>query len=256
MSKAVNLIQQAEKKAKGHAFSFLSGGPKYDEAADLYKKAGNVYKLEKSWSLAAECFFKASGCHEANDDRISQMQMLTEAYTTANRVSRSEADVYFNLVVRLNNDHGRFAQNAKMYKTQAEQLEKDGDQRGAMVAFKEAARFFEMDDYGKSNYSQCIVQYAQYKAQLDGDVDEAIRIFEKEAEKCLENNLLQFNAKEHFLKAGLLVLSKGDAITASVSYDQYTSLDPRFEQSGEGRLMRGLTEAFEEGDVKKFVEAA
>jgi hypothetical protein len=44
---------------------------------------------------------------------------------------------------------------------------------------------------------------------MNDEFDESIEIFEKIGESCLESNLLKFNAKGHFLKAGILVLCKG-----------------------------------------------
>lgn len=46
--KAAQYVQQAEKKlGKSGFFSMLSGGNKNEEAADLYSKAANCYKMAK-----------------------------------------------------------------------------------------------------------------------------------------------------------------------------------------------------------------
>ena len=43
------LVQEAEKKLNPSGFfSFLSGGPKFDEAAELYEKAANLHKVAKN----------------------------------------------------------------------------------------------------------------------------------------------------------------------------------------------------------------
>lgn len=41
-------------------FSFLGGGPSYDEAADLYKNAANQFKLLKNWNRAGETLVGSS----------------------------------------------------------------------------------------------------------------------------------------------------------------------------------------------------
>merc|ERR1712032_808150 len=119
--------------------------------------------------------------------------------------------------------------------------------------YKRAAEMFELDDHGKSNFTKCNLKVAEYAAK-DGELQEAIQIFESEGEKALQNNLLQFGAKEHFLRAGILHLVVGDSVTVNLALEKYTSLDPRFAGSREGELLSGLAEAFENQGVETFVE--
>merc|ERR1719436_2141416 len=72
--------------------------------------------------------------------------------------------------------------------------------------YKRAAEMFELDDHGKSNFTKCNLKLAEYAAK-DGELQEAIRIFEAEGEKALQNNLLQYGAKDHFFRAGILHLA-------------------------------------------------
>lgn len=46
------LLKRADKKAQGHALSFITGGPDFNEAAGLYTQAGNKYKMKKQ----CQCF--------------------------------------------------------------------------------------------------------------------------------------------------------------------------------------------------------
>merc|ERR1711920_799659 len=88
----------------------------------------------------------------------------------------------------------------------------------------------------------------------DGDLEGAINIFEREGEKALQNNLLQYNAKDHFFKAGILHLAQGDAVSVNLAVEKYSSLDPRFAASREGDLLAALAEAFENRDVEMFID--
>jgi len=64
MEKGDMLIREAEKKLKGGFLSNLMGaGSRYEDAADLYIKAGNAFKLAKNWEAGAEAFRKAAGCY-------------------------------------------------------------------------------------------------------------------------------------------------------------------------------------------------
>jgi alpha-soluble NSF attachment protein len=82
------LVREAEKKLKGGFLSNLMGGSsqRYEDAADLYIKAGNAYKLSKQWEEGAEAFRKAAGCymhaqsgHEAATAYISASNCIKKA---------------------------------------------------------------------------------------------------------------------------------------------------------------------------------
>ncbi len=61
--RALALIREADKKLKGGWLSSLMGNNRIEEAADLYLKAANIYKMSKKWEEAADTFKKAASCH-------------------------------------------------------------------------------------------------------------------------------------------------------------------------------------------------
>merc|ERR1712217_277799 len=101
--------------------------------------------------------------------------------------------------------------------------------------YKRAAEMYELDDHGKSNFTKCNLKLAEYAAK-DGELQEAIRIFEAEGEKALQNTLTQYSAKDHFFRAGLLYLLTGDTVSVNLAVERYGNLDPRFAGSREGEL--------------------
>jgi alpha-soluble NSF attachment protein len=119
--------------------------------------------------------------------------------------------------------------------------------------YKRAAEMFELDDHGKSNLSKCMHKVALFAAK-DGDLEEAIKIFENEGVKATQNSMLQYGAKEHFLNAGILHLVGGDSVTVNIALERYQGLDPRFESSREGLLLSALAEALEGQDADLFVD--
>merc|ERR1712039_834609 len=161
---------------------------------------------------------------------------------------------HYEKAIAIYNAGGRFQQSGKLLMQIAELYEGEKlTHKETKDYFKRAAEMFELDDHGKSNFTKCRLKYAEYAAK-DGDMNEAIRIFEEEGEKALGNNLLQYGAKEHFLKAGILHLAQGDSVSINLAVDKYRALDPRFEGSREGELLASLAEAFEARDTEKFVE--
>merc|ERR1712224_439978 len=169
------------------------------------------------------------------------------------KISTSLAVEKYEGAIAILNANGRFPQSAKLLMQIAELYEAERlDNKQVREYFKRAAEMFDMDDFGKSNLSKCNLKVAEYAAK-DGDLPEAIRIFESEGEKALQNTLLQYGAKEHFLRAGILHMVNGDSVTVNIAVDKYRCLDPRFASAREGELLKGLAEAFENQDVDDFV---
>ncbi|KAJ8650719.1 hypothetical protein MRB53_003742 [Persea americana] len=59
MAKGEEMEKKAEKKINGWGLF----GSKYEDAADLYDKATNFYKLAKSWDKAGAVYIKLANCH-------------------------------------------------------------------------------------------------------------------------------------------------------------------------------------------------
>ncbi|CEM06488.1 unnamed protein product [Vitrella brassicaformis CCMP3155] len=252
---ARDLLSKADKKLKGGLLSFLSGSSRYDEACELYQQAANQFKLQKMWQDAAEAFIRCAHCQHQLQSATEEANFLMEAASVMRKYSTSDAVEQYNKAVELYSAAGRFAQSAKILKQVAELYEGDGDYERAVQFYRRAADLFEMDDYGKSQLTACMLKIAEYIARYEKKLEEAIQIFEKEGQKALQNSLIQFGAKEHFLKAGILHLATNDAVNAKLAYEKYEAMDPRFGPSREGQLLKAMVEAFEQNNVDQFVEA-
>jgi len=247
---ARGLVKQAEQKMQS---GFLRW-PKYDEAQELYQSAANQFKLAKEWQEAADCFSQCAFCAQKGGSTSDEANFLQEAGNVLKKISTSLAVEKYEGAIAILNANGRFSQSAKLLLQIAELYEAERlDNKQVREYYKRAAEMFDMDDYGKSNLSKCNLKVAEYAAK-DGDLPEAIRLFEQEGEKALQNTLLQYGAKEHFLRAGILHLAVGDSVTANIAVDKYCCLDPRFKESREGELLQNLAKAFETSDGDLFQE--
>ncbi|KNA02267.1 hypothetical protein PVNG_01422 [Plasmodium vivax North Korean] len=111
-----------------------------------------------------------------------------------------------------------------------------------------------MEEANWSVYTQCIVKYAELSSQYSGQYEEAISIFENEAEKALKSTLLQYGARDYYIKAGILHIVLGDLVNAKISIDKYCMNDPRFLNSREKMFLENIIEAVTEQDVEYFEE--
>jgi alpha-soluble NSF attachment protein len=260
---AKDLVKQAEQKLKGGGFmSFLTGGPKYDEAAELYQQAANQYKLAKEWQEASQCLIQCAFCAQSAGSTSDQATYLMEAGNVLKKISTAQAVEQLEKAVAIYSAGGRFQQSGKLLMQIAEMREQEciGDKgiKEVLEYYKRASDMFELDDHSKSNVTKCQLKVADLVAKDSTDPEkgrlEAIRIFEQEGEKALANTLTSYGAKEHFLKAGVLQLVGGDSVTANLANERYRQLDPRFSDSREGELLNALCEAFEQTEVDKFVD--
>lgn len=58
----------------------------------------------------------------------------------------------------------------------AEAFEAEGDLYQSMTYYKKASDYFDMDEYGKSSFTQCILKYAEHTSKLEKNYAEAIKV--------------------------------------------------------------------------------
>lgn len=80
------------------------------------------------------------------------------------------------------------------------------------------------------------------------------QIFENEAEKALKSTLLQYGARDYYIKAGILHIVIGDIVNAKIAIDKYSSNDPRFASSRERKFLDNIIDAITEQNVEYFEE--
>jgi alpha-soluble NSF attachment protein len=177
------------------------------------------------------------------------------------KTSPVDAIASFHSAASLLTDAGRLTQAAKLYKECAELYENEeiADSNGksavvlAIEMYEQAGELFGMDE-GKSQASQCQAKIAELcSAALDPpDLLRAASIYDDLGRKCLDSNLLKFNAKGYFLQAILCHLGNGDAIGAQQAMQRYEGIDYTFGESREGKFCATLVEAVEGFDMEGF----
>ncbi|AFZ80632.1 soluble nsf attachment protein SNAP, putative [Theileria equi strain WA] len=257
--------QELEKKARSSAkslFSFIFGSNS-DEAQDLYNQAGNQYKQLHQWKDAARCFQEAANIGEKNKDMLFAASNLVEASNALLKFDSNSLDHVDPLIraTTIYNTQGRFAQSGRILKKAAEHFEENSDPENAIKFYKKAAESFELDEYGKTSGSQCLLKFADLSS-LHPDLPslksnayiDAIKIYEEEGKKNTRNSLLQYGVRDLFLKAGLLHILAVDITDARIAHKKYINTDPKFENSREDKFLNGLIEAYEALDVAEFTK--
>ncbi|KAI4973107.1 hypothetical protein ZWY2020_028815 [Hordeum vulgare] len=79
--------RKADKKLSGWGLF----GSKYEDAADLYDKAANFFKLSKNWNRAASVYIKIANCHLKGDSKHEAASAYVEAANCYKKFSPQEA---------------------------------------------------------------------------------------------------------------------------------------------------------------------
>jgi alpha-soluble NSF attachment protein len=181
-------------------------------------------------------------------------------YKKSNPVDAVKA---YKSAVALLTDSGRLMQAAKMSKEIAELFETEDintSEKSSIVlsieSYEQAADLFGMEE-SKSQESQCRAKVAELcSAALDPpDLLRAARIYDDLGRRCLDSNLLKYNAKGYFLQSIFCHLGNNDSIAAGQAMQRYEGLDYTFGESREGKFCKQLIECVEGFDAEGFATA-
>ncbi|CAL9076649.1 unnamed protein product [Musa textilis] len=248
-AKGDDLEQKAEKKLAGWGIF----GSKYDDAADLFDKAANFFKLAKNWERAGSVYTKLANCHLKLDSKHEAASTYVNAANCYKKISLQDAAESLNQAVNLFLEIGRLNMAARYCKELGELYEQEQNPEKAMDYFERAADLFQSEEVTTSA-NQCNQKVAQFAAQLE-QYPKAIEIYETIARHSINNNLLKYGVKGILLNAGICQLCKGDVVAITNALERYQELDPTFSGTREYKLLADLADSMDEGDVVKFTDA-
>ncbi|CAN6479130.1 unnamed protein product [Victoria cruziana] len=247
--KGDDLLKKAEKKINGWGIF----GSKYEDAAELFDKAANQYKLAKSWDKAGNTYLKLAECHLKMDSKHEAASACVDAANCYKKINTADAIQCYDAAVSHFMEIGRLNMAARYCKEIGELYENDQNLEQAIVYFERAADLFQSEEVTTSA-NQCMQRVAQLAASLD-EYPKAIEIFESIAKVSMNNNLLKYSVKGLLLNAGICQLCKGDAVAINNALERYQDLDPTFSGTREHKLLSDLASSFDEEDIDKFTTA-
>lgn len=257
--KATQLVAEADKKLFSGAglvtkvFSmFSSGQSNIEDAIELYIRAANILKMEKEWSDAGKIFNKVGDLHLDLGNKHDAATKYSDASNCYKKCNSVEAVNCLVKAINIYTDMGRFSVAAKHHIMVAEIYEgEDSDIEKAVEHYNKAADYFQCEE-SNTSANRCLLNVARYAAQLQ-QYDRAIKIYETIGQSSLDNNLLKYGAKEHFLRAGLCHLCV-DTLNAQIAVKKYEEMSPAFADSRECKLLKDLSSKIEARDVDGFQE--
>ncbi|ORZ23263.1 soluble NSF attachment protein [Absidia repens] len=247
---AKDLIAEAQKKLNG--WSFFGPSNKYEDAAEIYEKAGNMLKLAQQWTQAGDAFTEAAKLYQRGSSaKFEGSRAYESAAKCYKRQDPNEAVQALKEAIVLDQDGGNFRAAARHYQEVAELYEGELDNaKAAYESYGQASDFFLADD-SPALVNKCLLKVAQIAAELEM-YDVAIEKFERVAAASVDDALLKWSLKEYFLKAGLCHLCTGDMVRTHQALNSYCNMDMSFETTREYILLKGVAEAVDHGDLDQF----
>ncbi|CAL9177364.1 unnamed protein product [Musa hybrid cultivar] len=245
--------EEFEKKAEKKLAGWGIFGSKYDDAAELFDKAANCFKLAKNWDRAGSVYIKLANCHLKLDSKHEAASAYVDAANCYKKISVQDASQSLSQAVKLFLEIGRLNMAARYCKELGELNEQEQNLEKAMDYFEQAADLFQSEEVTTSA-NQCKQKVAQFAAQLE-QYPKAIEIYEAIARHSINNTLLKYGVKGFLLNAGICQLCKNDVVAVTNALERYQELDPTFSGTREYKLLADLADSMDEGDVVKFTNA-
>ncbi|ORZ02166.1 soluble NSF attachment protein [Syncephalastrum racemosum] len=249
---AQELLQQADKRLNG--WSWFGGGNRQEEAAELFEKAGNTFKLAQRLPEAGDAFTKAADLFKKTPDTNYEASKALENAAKCFKKSNPEAAIgALKDAIAIDKDAANFRNAAKHHQEIAEIYESDiVDLEGALQNWQEAAQLYMADD-SQAMVNKCLLKVAYFSAQLE-KYELAIEKFEEVATASVDNQLTKWSLKEYFLKAGLCHLCTGDHVRTQRALERYCNMDITFENTREYKFLQSILECIEEDDLEMFTQ--
>lgn len=162
LARAEDFATKAEKKLSGWGL-FSS---KFEDAADLFDKSANSYKLAKSWDKAGSTYIKLANCHIKLESKHEAAQAYVDAAHCYKKTNINESVSCLDNAVNIFCEIGRLSMAARYLKEIAELYESERNIEQAVVYYEKAADFYENEEVNTSA-NQCKQKVAQFSAQLE-----------------------------------------------------------------------------------------
>ncbi|XP_041353114.1 alpha-soluble NSF attachment protein-like [Gigantopelta aegis] len=255
--KGKELVAEADKKlnsSKGFFGSLFGGSTKVEEAAELYVRAANAFKMAKKWAAAGDAFCRAAQLQLKATSRHEAATHFVDAGTCYRKADPMEAINSFRKAVEIYTDMGRFTIAAKHHEKIAEIYETElVDIEKAITNYEQAADYFKGEE-SNSSANKCLLKVAQFSAQLE-NYEKAIDIYEQIAVAAMDNSLLKYSAKDHFFRAAVCHMCGADPLNTRLVLQKYEEMFPAFSDSRECKLLKALLQACEDENVEAYTDA-
>jgi alpha-soluble NSF attachment protein len=227
---------------------FISKDDRYMEAIEKFENASELYKIEKKWLQAAECFKKIACCFL----EINKIQEASQAYINCSYCyemipnSKNHIIQYILIAVDLIKNCNKQCLCAKYYLEISKIYEKHKEYEMAITMLEYAIECYKCEGI----YNISLMQKIAELCTKINKMSKGITIYENLAIGCLCSNLRKHLVKTFFLNSLLCILSQGQRYEAYNTMEKYKSLSNEFSESDECRFFTKIIELMYQLDLE------
>lgn len=229
-------VNQAQARLKSWSI-WGSKSQKYEDAADLYRQAANLFLGATDTDQAVECYRQAQHLYSKVHDEYNICKCMIKIAQLTDSV-----ELYLQLVNRYEKN-GNFRQAGK-YQEIIALIYKSTNPATAIEHYSKAAIYYQIDNYTVSA-NNCIQEKAKIHLQLgqyDQAKDQYIILAETTKDNVVPNT-------PYILKAILGELCSGDIVAGKKLIDKMTDKYPRFIGSSESQIVAKIITALEDNNL-------
>ena len=259
---AFNLYRQGEKKlAPGCCLDtlFTSKASQYNNAYNLYIRAGEKYKMCNQWTKASDCYEKCA--YIKTELKENALDSYKEAYFCSKKTDlENNSDRLFAKMMNYLNNNGEYYEAGKLTENNGDEYENNKKHDAAINSYLKAIEFYEMDNNHNSTKNNCLIKVADLMMINDHpDASSKVpSIYENVGKDYLKNNLTKYSSSEYFGKAILSVIYySNDLSEGNIYINKYKEMMPNFEDTPICKLCVNCANAMENKDsvlMKKSIK--
>lgn len=238
-------------RPSGGFLGMFKNGPRYEDAFELFKKAANQFKLAQDMKSAADCYLRGAECASKCNYNAEEGHAYLDAANCLKKLSPEKAQKLWETAANKFAHDGRFQQASRALKQSAEAQEEQNDLKTAIKTYRKVIEMCELDDLSKVEASTCRRKLATLLVK-QGQLIDAAKIFEKEAENALTDSLASYKARDFFMRATLIYCALGDTPSLRLLVDKFSAQDSKGMRSREGEFICGIADAFCTRDLDAF----
>lgn len=248
------LIKDAEYKFKKESSWFSRWkSPCYDEIAELYIKAANLFKIKKQWNEAIEAYINANECYIKNGSTFETNRCYIEIAKCSRYTDMNQCKLYTTKVINNFIETGDFYRAGIHQEKLAIIYEDEGCFDEAIIGYETAIEYYNFAD-AKSSSRRCKLKLGDISS-IQGDYNKAVTIFKSLAIECIDERILKYQAKQYYVKACISSILMCDIVDTVLLLKDFTNIDYNFTNSHEHKFLSEIVEAYKQSDVELFTSA-
>ncbi len=255
------LVKKAQKKLDPGFFKsiFSDSGERLEKALNYYKEAAEIYKLNKEWIKAGDCYIEIANLKEGmKEDPQEEYNDAILCYNKGG--SNDKYDKLTNKIININVKNGEFTFAAELVFEKAQKLLENakGDKKKIkeiLDLYDQALDYYQMDKSTTERKENKIKEAKADLIVLNGikeELSQAKYIYEELGKFSNKSNTSKIFSKDYFAKVVFIYLAYEDYITAKAFLNKFYAQDGGLKGSDIGNFLENLIKCFENNgmDIK------